>query len=131
MWINFNIKQPTPGQYIYVPKDDQWASGECVASQQTIKIIFPNNISQEKIKISRWLPVPSPRQEKWVDWSKEEPPAGTYILIRDPAYPDDYELAWSLGQPGKIEAVFPNDPSNSRVKEEEWQLISDPPQPLK
>lgn len=122
MWTT--NKLPAPGQYIYI-HHNPWLAGECIEHGQKTKVVLPNDITQQKTEIMEWLPLPIPG-DSWIEWTKQEPSPGLFLWIRDPDYPKHYELAWSLGLPGKIKVVLPNDPSFSRITEKEWQEVPPP-----
>jgi len=117
---------PQPGQQIYIPNDtpNKWLAGECIIKNNQTHIVIPNELGPSRI-IKKWLPIPKPNTH-WITWALEEPPSGIFLWIRDPEFPEHYELAWSLGTPGQIKVILPNDPSFSKITEREWQRITEP-----
>ena len=62
----------------------------------------------------------------WEKWKKESPPPGDFIYVRDVDGKEDWEIGFCVGVPGDTNVVLVNDPSMSRIKYDEWQLVPFP-----
>ena len=115
-------EQPRPGQYIFIREKCTWTPAECFRdSTGLLYALIPGDLQQTKHPVIDWLPLPPPT-ENWIKWAEQGPPTGDYVYIRDPAYPQDFELALIIGDPGNVRAVLPIDPF-SHHEEQEWQPL--------
>jgi len=121
-WIPWSAKQPTHHQCIFFKTESKIQAGMVI---DRVKVYSPENLNMPLVPLF-WQPIPLPEDNEWLRWYKHEPSAGTYIWIRDPASPDDYELAWAVGGPGDISAVLPLDDTLSQIKEDQWQPVKVP-----
>ena len=124
--MNATQKYPTPGQYVYILKNNIQLPAECFKGSTGLYALVPGDLQQIKYNpiVTGWLPIPPPT-ENWTKWIEQSPPIDNYVYIRDPQHPHDYELALIIGSSGNVRAILPIDPF-SHHEEKEWQSLKPP-----